>query len=147
MSTDAKQQSADNHARFVVGFHFVAGIMAMAYLVWTLKQVYRSPSSGTIGPALGAMALILVFWYARAFPLAVQDRLIRLEERLRLARLLPPDMQSQCDQFSPDQLIALRFASDAELPELAKKVMADNVHDRKAIKGMVREWRPDNMRA
>ena len=147
MSASTKQQSAASHARFVPGFHFVAGLMAIAYTLWTMYHLYKTPRPGTLFPVLGAMALMLVFWYTRQFPLAVQDRLIRLEERLRLARLMPPDMQAQCDQMSADQLIALRFASDAELPELAKKVMADNLHDRKAIKGMVREWRPDHMRA
>jgi hypothetical protein len=77
----------------------------------------------------------------------VQDRLIRLEERLRLARLLPADMQSKCDEFTADQLIALRFASDSELPELAKRVHAEKIAERGAIKALVRTWRADHMRA
>lgn len=147
MSAPTKQQSAANHSRVVVGFHAIAGLMGFAYMLWTMYHLYMTPRPGTVFPVLGAMSLMLIMWYSRQFPLAVQDRVIRLEERLRLARLLPPDMQARCDEFTPDQLIAMRFASDAELPALAQKVMTDNVNDRKAIKGMVREWRPDHMRA
>ena len=96
---------------------------------------------------VAAVTLLLVFKYAREFPVTVQDRVIRLEEQLRLARLLPPDLRTRVNEFTPSQLIALRFASDAELPSLAQRVLAEKIADRAAIKAMIREWRPDHLRA
>lgn len=147
MSNQASTQSAANHARYVPAFHFVGGTLAMFNLFWTLYRVVTRPGSDSWAALVVAVILMLVFWYARAFPIAVQDRLIRLEERLRLARLMPPDMQSRCDELTASQLIALRFASDAELPRLATKVITDGIADRAQIKGMIRDWRPDHMRA
>jgi hypothetical protein len=64
-----------------------------------------------------------------------------------MQRLLPPAMQTRLDEFTPGQLIALRFASDAELPELASKVLNERITDRKQTKLLIREWRADHMRA
>jgi hypothetical protein len=79
--------------------------------------------------------------------LKVQDRVIRLEERLRYQRLLPADLQPRIDDFTVNQLVSLRFASDAELPALARKVLDDKIDDRKTIKQMIKVWRPDYLRA
>ncbi len=79
--------------------------------------------------------------------LKVQDRVIRLEERLRYQRLLPTDLQSRIDDFTVNQLVSLRFASDAELPGLARKVLDDKINDRKTIKQMIKVWKPDYLRA
>lgn len=147
MSGQATPQSAANHARFVPGFHFVAGSLTLLNLVWSLYRVVKQPTADTHAALVVAITLLLLFWYTRAFPIAVQDRLIRLEEQLRLARLMPPEMQRRCDELTPSQLIALRFASDAELPELATKVMNDSIADRARIKALIREWRADHMRA
>ncbi len=87
------------------------------------------------------------FLFARLFALSVQDRVIRLEERLRCERLLPPDLQPRIVEFEPAQLVALRFASDAELPGLARKVLDEKLKDRKAIKQLMKTWRPDYLRA
>jgi hypothetical protein len=77
----------------------------------------------------------------------VQDRLIRLEERLRLERLLAADLRPRIEEFTIEQLVALRFASNAELPELARKVLDEKLNDRKAIKQLIKTWRPDFVRA
>jgi hypothetical protein len=77
----------------------------------------------------------------------VQDRVIRLEERLRYQRLLPADLQSRIDDFTLNQLVSLRFASEAELPALARKVLDDKIDNRKTIKQMIKVWRPDYLRA
>jgi hypothetical protein len=146
MSEQAIQQSAANHARYVPGYHFVAGSLALLNLVWTLYRVATRPNGDTYAALVVAITLMLVFWYARQFPLAAQDRLIRLEERLRLARLMPPEMLQRCDDLTPSQLIALRFASDAELPQLATKVINDGITGRAQIKAMIRDWRPDHLR-
>jgi hypothetical protein len=77
----------------------------------------------------------------------VQDRLIRLEERLRYERTLPADMKPRIGEFTVEQLVSLRFASDAELPALARKVLDEKMTERKAIKQMVKSWKPDFLRA
>jgi hypothetical protein len=94
-----------------------------------------------------AIALLLAALYGRMFALAVQDRLIRLEMRLRMEGVLPTELRPRISEFSVNQLVALRFASDAELPELASKVLAANLQDRKTIKQMIRNWQADDLRA
>ena len=147
MSTASEQQNAANHARFVPGYHYVAGTLAILNLIWAVVRAVRHPTAEAHEAILVGVILMLLFFYVRAFPLAVQDRLIRLEERLRMQRVLPADMQGRLDEFTPAQLIALRFASDAELPELAPKVLNERITDRKQIKLMIRDWRADHMRA
>jgi hypothetical protein len=147
MAASSQSQSAASHARYVPGFHFVTGLLTIFVLVWAIRRAIAFQTTDTLIVALMAIALTGQFWYTRAFPLAVQDRLIRLEERLRLARLLPATMQSRVDEFTADQLIAMRFASDAELPSLAQKVLDENIATRAAVKSQIRTWRPDHMRA
>ena len=77
----------------------------------------------------------------------MQDRVIRLEMRLRMQQLLPADLRPRIPEFSVGQLVALRFASDQELPELARKVLDEKIEDRKAIKKLVKNWQPDFLRA
>ena len=129
------------------GFHFLAGSLALLNLIWAIVRSVRHPTIESHAAILVGVVLLLLLWYLRAFPIAVQDRLICLEERLRLQRVLPPAMQSRLDEFTPAQLISLRFASDAELPELASKVLNERITDRKQIKLLIRDWRPDHMRA
>lgn len=147
MSAAPPTQNAANHARLVPGFHIVAGMLAMLNVVWTAYRIFSRPGADSAMAFLAAVALLLIGWYARAFSVAVQDRVIRLEERLRLARLLPPDLRTRVDEFTPTQLIALRFASDAELPALAQRVLTEKIADRRAIKALIQEWRPDYLRA
>ena len=140
-------QRFENHARIVPGFHFVTfGILAIN-LIWSVWRVIRGFSFDTLLAAAMAVALVLLFFYARLFALAVQDRVIRLEERMRMERLLPADLKPRIGEFSVPQLVSLRFASDAELPELARKVLDEKIEDRKAIKRLVKNWRPDFQRA
>jgi len=94
-----------------------------------------------------AAALLIGFLYARLFSLRVQDRVIRLEERLRCQRLLPADLRPRIAEFTSGQLVALRFASDEELPALARKVLGEKLTERKAIKKLVKNWKPDYLRA
>jgi len=77
----------------------------------------------------------------------VQDRVIRMEERQRMGKLLPDDLKQRIAEFTPGQLVAMRFAGDAELPALARKVLNDKLTDTKAIKQMVQSWRADHLRA
>lgn len=143
---DAAPQNYSNHARLVPLFHFVTfGILTLNVL-WAGYKLVRYFSFDGVMALLVAIALVLLSWYSRVFPLTVQDRVIRLEERLRLARLLPLDQQARVDELRPRQLVALRFASDTELPGLAARVFAGELTDPKAIKQAVQNWRADHLR-
>jgi hypothetical protein len=128
-------------------YHGVAGFLLTVNVLWTLYQAVMHFSWGALISFGTAVALILVYFYARLMALTVQDRVIRLEERLRLERLLPADLKGRIPEFDVDQLVSLRFASDAELPHLARKVLDEKLTDRKVIKKMIRTWRPDFLRA
>ncbi|MBK7596534.1 MAG: hypothetical protein IPJ11_15160 [Gemmatimonadetes bacterium] len=101
----------------------------------------------TVLAAVVAFALIVLAVSARTMALTVQNRVIRLEEHLRMQRLLPADLQARIGELSVGQLVALRFASDAELPELTRTVLTQGITDKKAIKRMITTWRPDHLRA
>ena len=140
-------QNFANHAKFVPGFHIVVlGILA-TNLIWSIYRLFHAFSAEAAISLLLAIAFVLLAFYARTFALAVQDRLIRLEMRLRMQELLSAELRPRIPEFSVNQLVALRFASDAELPALAKKVLDEKLNDRKAIKKMIRDWQPDFVRA
>jgi hypothetical protein len=141
-----KTQNFQNHARQVPVF--AAGqIILMVSFVGQLVALRHGISFRSVMDALVGAALIVLFVNSRNSTLAVQNRLIRLEMRLRLAGLLPAELQSRIGEFTLDQLISLRFASDAELPALARKVLDDKMNDRKAIKQLVKDWQADWLRA
>ena len=119
----------------------------MVNLVGRLIDLRHGISFGSVMDVLVGAVLIALFVFARNSTLAVQNRLIRLEMRLRLAGVLPPDFHSRIPEFTLDQLISLRFASDAELPALARKVLDEKLNDRKAIKRLVKDWQADYLRA
>ena len=144
---ETAQQNYANHAKFVPLFHFVAGPIFILNFVWALYRLVKYPAVGTAMTVLLAIGLLLLFWYARAFAMAVQDRVIRLEMRHRLRDLLPADLQSRIGEFTPRQLVALRFAGDTELPELCRTVLTDKMTDGTAIKKMVKNWQADHLRA
>jgi len=140
-------QNFENHAKFVPGFHIgVLGIFG-ANLIYGGVRLVQDFSLEKVFGLLVAIGLILCAYYSRIFALTVQDRVIRLEMRLRMERVLPMDLRERMGEFSVGQLVALRFASDAELPELARKVLEGKIEDRKAIKQMVRDWQADWLRA
>jgi len=143
----AAQQNVSNHARYVPGYHFVLSTLLLAVLAWQIYYLAIRPSLGTALGMILAVALILMYWYMRVFAVTVQNRVIRLEERLRMAALLSADLQARIPEFTIDQLVALRFASDAELPDLARQVLEGHIADQKAIKGMITQWRADHLRA
>ena len=139
-------QSLANHSRYVPGFHFFLGTILLVNLGWAISTLVRTPGAAGAMALLPAVGLVLLFWYARAFAVTVQDRVIRLEERLRLAEMLPAELHPRIPEFSRAQLIALRFASDGELPILARRVLDEKITDKDAIKGMITQWRADHLR-
>lgn len=142
-----RNQDHANHARVVPGYHYLLTFLLTVVFGWQVYLLFRHPGvPALIGVAL-AVSLFLIAWYLRAFAVTVQDRVIRLEERLRLGRLLPADLQGRIGEFTPRQLVALRFASDGELPALARRVLEEKLADPKMIKAAIREWRPDHLRA
>jgi hypothetical protein len=142
------EQNFANHAKFVPAFHFFVLPVLLLNLGWSVHR--WKVSSWSVDAAvwvLTSVALLLGFLLARMFALSVQDRVIRLEERLRCERLLPPDLQARIVELEPGQLISLRFASDAELPALARKVLDEKIKHRKTIKQQIKNWRADYLRA
>ena len=140
-------QNFKNHMKFVPVFHFFVLPVLLFNVGWAIYRVIHAPSANVVVALIVAIALLLAALYGRMFALAVQDRLIRLEMRLRMEGVLPTELRPRISEFSVNQLVALRFASDAELPELASKVLAANLQDRKTIKQMIRNWQADDLRA
>jgi Family of unknown function (DUF6526) len=140
-------QNFENHTRLVAAWHFVAAPILLLNLGVSIHNVVKDQSFNNIVLLLLAIALLILWAFSRLFALTVQDRVIRLEMRLRLAELLPAEMQPRIPEFTVGQLVSLRFASDEELPSLAKKVLDEKINDRKAIKKMIKNWQPDELRA
>ncbi|HYB60751.1 MAG TPA: DUF6526 family protein [Methylomirabilota bacterium] len=142
-----KPQDFAHHGRLFPPFHFFVLPVLLVNFVYSLIELKHGISFSSILLVFVAAALLTLAVASRVATLAVQDRVIRLEMQLRLAKLLPGDLQKRIVEFTPEQLIGLRFASDEELPELAKKVLDEHIADRKPIKKLVKKWRPDYMRA
>jgi hypothetical protein len=140
-------QNFENHARILPVYHYVTFPLLAINFFFTLYQVVTSFSVGSLLAFGVAVALVLLFFVARIMVLTVQDRVIRLEERLRMRELLPATLQPRIADFTVKQLVALRFASDAELPALARAVLDEKITDQKAIKRMIKDWRGDVQRA
>jgi hypothetical protein len=137
-------QSYANHRRWNPLFHFVAMPMLYAnfgYRVWAARDL------GTWWDVVLSVALIALGFAARTMALMVQNRVIRLEERLRLARVLPAAMQAEVARLSTSQLVGLRFASDAELPALVQRCLAGELTKADDVKKQVQHWQPDTLRA
>src|SRR6266568_2320043 len=111
------EQNLENHGRFVPSYHFFAVPVFVINFLWSLYKLKQLGITfeGIFGVVLAAALVVLVF-RARLFALAVQDRVIRLEERLRYERVLPADLRTRCGELTIGQIVSLRFASDAELP-------------------------------
>ncbi|HEY4978639.1 MAG TPA: DUF6526 family protein [Candidatus Acidoferrum sp.] len=144
----AERQSFANHTKLVPAFHFFVLPALLLNLGSSIHHlVHLGFTVNSLISVITAVALVLLAFCARLFALTVQDRVIRLEERMRLEKLLPADLQPRIGEFTVAQLVGLRFASDSELPALARKVLTDKIADRKPIKQLVQNWRADNLRA
>lgn len=139
-------QSFENHAKLVPGYHYVLfGILTVNffYVCWRL---FQEPGIDTGRQVAVAIAAVLLAWYARIFPLTVQDRLIRLEMKLRLQQILPAELFARVGELRRPHFVALRFASDAEMPELVGRVLAGELKSGKEIKQAIKSWQADELR-
>jgi uncharacterized membrane protein (DUF485 family) len=144
----AEQQNYSNHVRWVPLFHFfVLPVLLANFFTSVFRWRFLGFSWGWLIGMLTALALFILAVFARTFALKVQDRVIRIEERQRCERLLPAELKSRIEEITPGQFVALRFASDDELPGLVNKVLTDKISDTKTIKQMVKNWRGDYLRA
>ena len=144
----AQPQSFQHHARFDPPFHFFIAPVLLLNVIFTIYMaVHTWPHHSLVHLWLIVISLVLFVMAGlfRSYALKNQDRLIRLEEQLRLADLLPEDQLPLIDSLTVDQFIGLRFASDAEVASLAQRAVAENLN-RKQIKQLITTWRPDNQR-
>ena len=146
MTTAAPAQDYGNHRKFVPAFHYVASPILLINIIYSGYVAVTSFSVDSVIALLVAFALLIVALFARLFALGAQDRVIRLEEQLRLRNLLPPEQQSTIGELTTAQLIGLRFASDGEIPELVAAVSSEGIESREDIKKRVKNWRPDHQR-
>lgn len=142
-------QSYANHRRFFPLYHFIALPLLLLNVVVRIVYAVRHAASRLVWwEIVFAVALLCLALAVRVMVIAVQDRLIRLEETLRLQRCLPDDLRGRVGELSTGQLIALRFCGDeAELVGLTRSVLNGEVKGREDIKKRIKTWRPDNLRA
>ena len=135
-------QTRKNHARIDPSFHFVLIPGLVFVFVWAAVHLVRRPGTDAALLLIFSALILLSAYKARTNALKVQDRIIRLEERLRLASLASPALQARAGQITESQWIALRFACDQELPTLAERALNERLTN-KQIKDAIQNWRPD----
>jgi hypothetical protein len=140
-----KPQSFANHAKFDPPFHFFVLPVLLVNIFVVAFFYFRSPGLGGAWIVLVSVALLVFAGRTRSFVTHLQDRIIRLEERLRLAAVLPEPLRSRISELSDSQLIALRFAGDAELHALVQRALDEKL-SRRDIKKAIVYWRPDYAR-
>lgn len=140
------EQNFKNHTRYVPLYHFVAGFLVIAIFGGSIVNLLHADAHTHYSAALlvcVAIVLLILFWYARAFALRAQDRAIRSEENFRHFILTGKPFDKK---LGMGQIIALRFASDEEMPALAKRAVEENLSS-KQIKEAIKNWRADDNRA
>ena len=142
-----REQSFKSHTRFLPLFHFFVVPVLLINVVLAVRHLFQAPGLDTIWGVVFAIALLGVAFLSRVQPITVQDRVIRLEMRLRLRQLLPPELHGRIHDLTHRQLVALRFASDAELPELVREILDGKLTTGKEIKLRVKNWQGDWLRA
>lgn len=142
----AKSQDFKSHRQYVTAFHFFLVPVLLINVGVEAVRFYRNQTSYQGWVMLVAFTLLLFAFLARGMAIKVQDRIIRLEERLRLHALLPAEHRGKVNDLTPAQLVALRFASDEEVPDLAQRTMAGEFKTQTDIKKAVKNWRADTHR-
>jgi hypothetical protein len=140
-------QTYKNHGRLLPAYHLFVIPVLLVNLLKEARHLWVTPTLSTAWGVVFAAGLLTLGLVSRTQVLSVQDRIIRLEMRLRLRRLLPPDLQARILELTPRQLIAMRFASDEEMVDLTREVLAGNLSTTKEIKMRVKNWQADLLRA
>jgi len=139
------EQNYSNHRRFDPAYHFVGFALLLLTLVLGTILAWKQPGLAKAWHLFLAALLVILLLKVRLYALRVQDRLIRLEEGLRMAGLLPDDLKERIPELRPDQCVGLRFASDGELADLVRQTLAENLGS-EDIKKRIKVWRPDEFR-
>lgn len=140
-------QNYQNHAHYIPAFHYVAFPLLAINFIWSAYQLRYGVTAGSVMGVLLAIALVVLASTVRSMVTRVQDRVIRLEMRIRLKEILPAAMHPEIMRLTPAQLVALRFASDAEMPALCREVLDGKLASRREIKMKVQNWQGDYLRA
>jgi hypothetical protein len=139
-------QTYASHRRFIPIYHFFAVPVLLINVIVTAIQFARDPRLITGWGVVVALALFFGMLFLRFMPLRAQDRIIRLEERTRLERILPSDLRGRVSELSESQLIAIRFAPDDEVPDLTRRTLNGELKTQGDIKRAIRNWRADRLR-
>jgi len=140
------QQSYANHTRWHPPFHFFVIPVMLINFIWAIVEFVRTPAWHQGWWIVVSAALVVLAFLVRINALRVQDRLIRLEERLRYQQLLPAELAQQCGSLALGSTIALRFASDEELEGLIREVLGGRFNKSAEIKKAIKNWRGDTFR-
>jgi hypothetical protein len=143
--SESKTQNLKNHGRLDPQFHVVLFLVLVANLIVSIVHLVYHPHFYSAWLVVLSLAVFILWIKVRTYPLKVQDRVIRLEERMRLQALAPAEWHAQVYRLTEDQLIGLRFAADDEVVVLAKLALEQNLN-RKQIKERVKSWRADDWR-
>ncbi len=141
----SEPQTYANHRRFDPLFHYVLLPFFLLTALGTGWHLFKAPNLHNTWVMLVAIAFVLLTLLVRGYALKVQDRLIRLEEQLRMERLLPTDLKARIPELTVRQCVGLRFASDAELADRVLEALAEGLKD-EGIKKRIHTWRPDTFR-
>ncbi len=141
----SKPQNYANHARVDPAFHFFVVPALLLNVIYRIVEAIRHLNPNRLWAVVVALALLTLAMITRIYALRVQDRVIRMEERIRIAAVASPATLARMDDFTIKQLAALRFAPYAELGALADRALAEQ-HTPKQIKQAVVNWRPDTHR-
>ena len=141
-----ESQSYKNHGRLYPPFHFVLAPILLIHFVWMGRLYFNSPNWYTGEQLILAVGLILMAVLSRISALKTQDRTIRLEERIRFARILQSDLAAKASDLRVGQIVALRFAPDGEVAGLVGQILGGKLTTQKEIKQAIMNWRPDNCR-
>lgn len=142
---EIKTQNYASHRRYDPAYHYVLAALLVGLMVLALIDAVKLHNLSSVAHLGLLVALLIMAFKLRAYPLAAQDRLIRLEEQLRAKTLLPKALAERAMQLTASQWVALRFASDEELPGLVQAIL-DNDLQNEAIKKMIKTWRQDQFR-
>ena len=144
---DVRPQDYRRHRRWFPAYHFVALPVLLFNVIFAVWHAFRIQTRWNMWTAVVSVALLFTAFAARVMALTVQNRVIRLEMRLRLKDVLPGPLVARIGELGTKQLIGLRFASDAELPALVERCLSGELANDEAVKKQIKTWQPDWLRA